>query len=113
MSPHSGHHYHSAMEVNLMRGSRWAAPALIGMTLVACGKGSGSSATADSTKTAAANAPAKGCDADNGGLKLPAGFCASVFADSLGHVRHLVVAPNGVVYVNTWSGRYYDDATPP
>ena len=37
------------------------------------------------------------------GLKLPAGFCATVFADKLGHPRHLVVAPNGVVYVNTWN----------
>jgi len=36
-----------------------------------------------------------------------------VFADNIGHARHLVVAPNGVVYVNTWSGRYYNDDTPP
>ena len=35
------------------------------------------------------------------------GFCATVFADNIGHARHMVVAPNGVVYVNTWSGRYY------
>jgi glucose/arabinose dehydrogenase len=41
------------------------------------------------------------------GLKLPAGFCASVFADNIGRARHLVVSPGGVVYVNTWSGRYY------
>src|SRR5439155_8592954 len=27
--------------------------------------------------------------------------------------RHLVVTPNGVVYVNTWSGRYYGNDTPP
>src|SRR5436305_612070 len=25
----------------------------------------------------------------------------------------MAVAPNGVVYVNTWSGRYYHDDTPP
>jgi glucose/arabinose dehydrogenase/mono/diheme cytochrome c family protein len=37
------------------------------------------------------------------GLKLPPGFCATVYAANLGHTRHLVVAPNGVVYVNTWS----------
>jgi len=41
------------------------------------------------------------------GLKLPPGFCARVFADRIGHARHLAVAPNGVVYVNTWSGRYF------
>ena len=41
------------------------------------------------------------CADDNGGLTLPPGFCATVFADRVGHARHLVVAPNGVVYVNT------------
>src|SRR3954470_6660593 len=37
------------------------------------------------------------CAADNAGLKLAGGFCASLFADSLGAPRHLVVAPNGDV----------------
>src|SRR6202167_2867909 len=50
----------------------------------------------------------EGCPSDDSGLKLPAGFCATVFADGIGHARHLVVAPDGVVYVNTWSGDYYD-----
>jgi glucose/arabinose dehydrogenase len=53
------------------------------------------------------------CAGDNGGITLPPGFCATVFADNIGHARHLVVAPNGVVYVNTWSGRYYGNDTPP
>ncbi|MEX2515614.1 MAG: hypothetical protein WD572_01705, partial [Gammaproteobacteria bacterium] len=35
------------------------------------------------------------CDADNGGLILPSGFCARVVADNLGFVRHIAVAPNG------------------
>ena len=39
------------------------------------------------------------CDADNGGIKLPEGFCALVAADSLGAARHIVVAPNGDLYV--------------
>ena len=39
------------------------------------------------------------CDADNGGLKLPEGFCALVVADGLGAARHLVAAPNGDLYV--------------
>jgi len=39
------------------------------------------------------------CATDNAGLKLPAGFCASLFADSLGAPRHMVVAPNGDVIV--------------
>ncbi len=38
---------------------------------------------------------------------MPPGFCATVFADNIGHARHMVVAPSGVVYVNTWSGDYY------
>jgi glucose/arabinose dehydrogenase/mono/diheme cytochrome c family protein len=51
---------------------------------------------------------AKSNSCDNSGLKLPAGFCATVFAEGIGHARHLVVSPSGVVYVNTWSGDYYD-----
>ena len=48
----------------------------------------------------------KGCDQNNGGLTLPPGFCASIFADNLGRARHLTVAPSGDVYVNTWSSSY-------
>jgi len=47
------------------------------------------------------------------GLKLPPGFCATVFAEDLGHARHLRVSADGVVYVNTWSGRYYGNRPPP
>jgi glucose/arabinose dehydrogenase len=36
-----------------------------------------------------------------------------VFADNIGHARQMVVAPNGVLYVNTWSGRYYRNDKPP
>jgi glucose/arabinose dehydrogenase len=39
------------------------------------------------------------CDADNGGLKLPAGFCALVVAEGVGTARHMAVAPNGDLYV--------------
>jgi glucose/arabinose dehydrogenase len=53
------------------------------------------------------------CASDNGGLTLPDGFCATVFADSIGHARHVAVARNGTVYVNTWSGTYYGNDTPP
>jgi glucose/arabinose dehydrogenase len=61
------------------------------------------------------NAPPRpqACADDNGGITLPSGFCASVFADNLGHPRHMAIAPNGVLYVNTWSGRYYGNDTPP
>ena len=39
------------------------------------------------------------CDANNGGITLPQGFCALVVADSLGTARHIVVAPNGDLFV--------------
>ncbi len=53
------------------------------------------------------------CPGNNGGLSLSPGFCATVFADNLGHVRHLVVASDGTVYANTWSGRYYAGSPAP
>ena len=40
-------------------------------------------------------------DADDGGIKLPPGFRATVFADNLGPLRFLTVAANGDVYVKT------------
>ena len=44
------------------------------------------------------------CDPDNGGLKLPPGFCAAVVAENIGPARHLAVAPNGDLYVSTRNG---------
>ena len=70
-----------------------------------------SAARAQASADSGHGAAAGGCS-EQSGLKLPPGFCASVFADEIGHARHLVVAPNGVVYVNTWSGRYYGNDTP-
>lgn len=54
----------------------------------------------------------RSCPGDDSGLTLPRGFCATVFADDIGHARHLVVAPSGVVYANTWSGEYYGGEVP-
>jgi glucose/arabinose dehydrogenase/cytochrome c5 len=55
----------------------------------------------------------QGCpDASTAGIALPKGFCATIFADKIGHARQLVVAPDGTVYVNTWSGVYYNNDTP-
>ena len=64
---------------------------------------------AQSSQSAIAKGQSDGCAAD-GGIPLPPGFCATVFADKLGHARHMVVAADGVVYVNTWSGAYYRNA---
>jgi glucose/arabinose dehydrogenase len=41
------------------------------------------------------------------------GFCATIFADKVGHARQMAVAPDGTLYVNSWSGTYYGDDKPP
>ncbi len=38
-------------------------------------------------------------------LKLPAGFCATIFADSVGAVRHMVVSAGGTLIANLQAGR--------
>ena len=55
---------------------------------------------ADTTKSDSSRASAAAkCPGDNAGLTLPDGFCATIFADSLGHARHIAVADNGDVYI--------------
>jgi glucose/arabinose dehydrogenase len=81
------------------------------LTFAACVKSEGSAA--DSTGSASSTASSAVCAGDNGGLKLPDGFCATVFADTIGHARHIVVSSNGDVYVNTWSGGYYNTPAHP
>jgi hypothetical protein len=60
-----------------------------------------------STAAASRSGPsgAAKCAADNGGLTLAEGFCASVFTNDVGPVRHIAVAPNGDLYAAT-SGRF-------
>lgn len=75
--------------------------------LTGCGKG-------DPRLAAAPPAPpAPTCPVNDSGLSLAPGFCATIFADNIGHARHLTVSPGGVVYVNTWSGLYFGNDTPP
>jgi hypothetical protein len=33
------------------------------------------------------SARTNGCGGDNGGITLPSGFCATIFADNLGHAQ--------------------------
>ncbi|HEX3867768.1 MAG TPA: hypothetical protein VHV78_13495, partial [Gemmatimonadaceae bacterium] len=40
------------------------------------------------------------CAPDNAGVKLPPGFCAEIYADSIPGVRHMVFAPNGDLFVS-------------
>src|SRR5438093_13165323 len=63
----------------------------------ACGMVALGALTSLTTLTGVAAAPK--CDPDNGGLKLPADFCALVVAEAVGTARHLVIAPNGDLYV--------------
>ncbi|MEO7180420.1 MAG: PQQ-dependent sugar dehydrogenase [Gemmatimonadaceae bacterium] len=72
------------------------------LALSACSKGDGGAANRpDSAGTtgAAATAAPVACTGTNAELTLPAGFCATIFADSIAHSRHAVVASNGDVYV--------------
>jgi hypothetical protein len=88
------------------RGTTRLIAALGGLALLLA---TGSSFAAEPPKSAAT----KACADENTGITLPPGFCATVFADNIGHARHLVVAPDGVVYVNSWSGTYYGNDRPP
>jgi glucose/arabinose dehydrogenase len=74
---------------------------LVGVAaLVAAACTSGEKKSTDTTAAAGAASAATKCPGgDSAQLTLPAGFCASIFADSIGKARDLVVAPNGVVYV--------------
>jgi glucose/arabinose dehydrogenase len=58
-------------------------------------------ATTQAVSTGETVAP---CPGDNAGLTLPSGFCATIFADSVGGARDIVVAPNGDVFVQLRSG---------
>src|SRR5271156_1910513 len=50
-----------------------------------------------SRSTLLAAASHAGCPNDNSGLRLPPGFCATIFADGIGHARHLVAAGGGTL----------------
>jgi glucose/arabinose dehydrogenase/mono/diheme cytochrome c family protein len=60
-----------------------------------------------------AHAAAASCKGPAPGITLPDGFCATIFADNIGHARQMAFTPDGRLYVNTWSGIYYNNDTPP
>lgn len=60
----------------------------------------------------AAQAVETACPEDDGGLSLPKGFCATIFADGVGHARQMALATDGTLYLNTWSGVYYGNDKP-
>jgi glucose/arabinose dehydrogenase len=74
------------------------------LALSACSKSDGSGGTnrpdtVSGAGAAATSAAPVACTGNNAELTLPAGFCATIFADSIAHARHAVVASNGDVYV--------------
>jgi glucose/arabinose dehydrogenase len=93
--------------------AQFLAVAVAAIALTGCVKTEGTSSSDSTVATSRQNVSTSACAGGNGGITLPPGFCATVFADTLGHVRHIVVAPNGDVYVNTWSGPYYTGPTHP
>ena len=78
--------------------------AVLTIAALGCGSGDRRASASDSTPTD----PASRSTAATGGiqLQLPTGFTATVFAESLGSTRHIVAAPNGTIYVNTWRSPY-------
>jgi glucose/arabinose dehydrogenase len=69
-------------------------------SVAACNRNAETNAPQNASATMAKPCPGEA------GITVPAGFCATIFADNLGHARHVAVAPNGDVYVNTWSSMY-------
>jgi glucose/arabinose dehydrogenase len=64
------------------------------------------SAVAVAQRAAANNAKAgPTCEGAPAGIKLPTGFCATIFADSIRGARQMAVAPNGDVFVAVEAGQ--------
>jgi glucose/arabinose dehydrogenase len=71
--------------------------------------GAAAAGTVDDSVAAAAAARVH-CAPNNAGITLPAGFCAALFADSVGGARHITVAPNGDVFVALMTAPTHSEA---
>ena len=60
-----------------------------------------SMASAQSESKADKGNKKRSCASDDSGLKLPAGFCATVLAEGIGHTRHLVVSTTSTKCMET------------
>ncbi|HEX6533224.1 MAG TPA: PQQ-dependent sugar dehydrogenase [Gemmatimonadaceae bacterium] len=79
-------------------------------TLAACGgtdrrTDRGPGGAAGDTTSAAAGGEVARCAHGDDALRLPDGFCAEIFADSVGGARDIAVAPNGDVFVQLISAK--------
>jgi len=77
---------------------------ILSITLSACTDGPTAPAPYDISPLANRVSPRVQCDPDNGGITLPAGFCAVVVADIVmdgrpARARHIAVTPSGDVFV--------------
>ena len=70
-----------------------------GLLLAACSGGDSGAKRPDTVSASSAAATPPACTTGTAELTLPAGFCATIFADSITHARHVAVASNGDVYV--------------
>jgi glucose/arabinose dehydrogenase len=85
----------------------WTRSAAAAVLMVAAGCGGAEEGGQAANETAAAEVsttPPPACDAGNGDIQLPPGFCAVVVADSV-RGRHIAVAPNGDLYIGTQGKR--------
>jgi len=85
-----------------MKHTRSSANLATVLVAAACATSSSSSTTSTTMSVGAEATPAGGrvaCATTLVGVTLPTGFCATVFADTLGPARHMTVAPNGDVFV--------------
>src|SRR5687768_13227569 len=74
------------------------------IALGACTDAPTAPARADSNPLASQTSPRLQCDANNGGITLPPGFCAIVVADlvidgAAARARHIAVTPSGDLFV--------------
>lgn len=77
---------------------RLSAMTALMLFLAACGHEETGAAEGADPATASGEKPDTACEAGNGGISLPDGFCARVFADELGRVRHIAAAPDGRLF---------------
>ena len=78
-------------------------------SVIAAGILAACTSAASVSTTASSAASATAC-ANNAEITVPAGFCASIFADSVGRARYATVADNGDVYVSIETTRPNDSA---
>src|SRR5438309_176389 len=83
--------------------------AALALAAAACSDGTKHEESTGTVSAPAPDAPRPAtriaCASDNGGITLPSGFCASIFADSIDGARHIAVAPNGDVFVQRQAQR--------